>query len=403
MKSKADQSARATPPERKQLLSDVRRVVVKVGTNVLTRENGELAVGRTHSLIEDIVDLHRRDLQVIVVSSGAISMGMDRLKLTQKPSDLPALQACAAIGQIRLMSVYEQAFRSFDINAAQVLLTEDDFADRRRYLNLRNTLNRLLEDGVVPIVNENDTVSTSEIEARPEADERTDGNVFGDNDRLSALVMSKLAAGLLVLLSDVDGLYGDYDAIGDRAGASETRPLSCVERLTPEIEALARDSSGRGRGGMISKLQSIKIALQAGGLAVIANGMTPGLLPRVLAGEDIGTLFLPERRLTSRKRWLAHASSPAGRVLVNTGARDALVERSSSLLFAGVTAIEGEFDRGDVVVIASACGGEIGRGKVNYGTTEARLFIGKHSTAIASATGRGEEEFIHRDNMVILV
>ncbi len=403
MKSKADQSARANLPERKQLLSDVRRVVVKVGTNVLTRENGELAVGRTHSLIEDIVDLHRRDLQVIVVSSGAISMGMDRLKLTQKPSDLPALQACAAIGQIRLMSVYEQAFQSFDINAAQVLLTEDDFADRRRYLNLRNTLNRLLDDGVIPIVNENDTVSTSEIEARPEADERTDGNVFGDNDRLSALVMSKLAAGLLVLLSDVDGLYGDYDAIGDRAGAFETRPLSCVERLTPEIEALARDSRGRGRGGMISKLQSIKIALQAGGLAVIANGMTPGLLPRVLAGEDVGTLFLPERRLASRKRWLAHASSPAGRVLVNTGARDALVERSSSLLFAGVTAIEGEFDRGDVVVIASACGGEIGRGKVNYGTTDARLFLGKHSTAIASATGRGEEEFIHRDNMVILV
>ena len=400
MTTHAGKPSRVTPPDRKRLLGEVRRLVVKVGTNVLTRETGELALGRTHGLVEDIVDLHRRGLQVIIVSSGAISMGMDRLKLTQKPADLPGLQACAAIGQIRLMAVYEQAFQSFGITAAQVLLTEDDFADRRRYLNLRNTLNRLLEDGVIPIVNENDTVSTSEIEARPES--RGPGkDVFGDNDRLSALVMSKLAAGLLVLLSDVDGLYTDYSAKASNTKSS--RPVSIVHELTPEIEALACQGTARGRGGMTGKLQSIKIALQAGGFAVIASGLEPGLLQRIVSGEEVGTLFMPQRRLGSRKRWLAHASSPTGKVMINAGAEEALVERWSSLLFAGVTRIEGGFQSGDVVIIASEDGGEIGRGQVNYGAREAQLLLGKRSDEIAKTTGKGQEEFIHRDNMVILV
>lgn len=396
----ANNDTRDSTENRRQLLGEVRRIVVKVGTNVLTRDSGELAMGRTHSLIEDIVDVHRARHQVIVVSSGAVAMGMERLGLNTKPSSLPDLQACAAVGQSRLMSVYEQAFGRSGIATAQILLTEYDFADRERYLNLRNTMERLLADGVIPIVNENDTVSTSEIESlAPDGGEKGrpyGERVFGDNDRLSAQVMSKLDAELLVLFTDVDGLFTDYSD-----GGSD-RPLSLVKSITPEVEAMAQRGNARGRGGMVSKLQSIRIALAAGGLAIIASGLRPRLLQSVLRGEDVGTLFLPERRLTSSKRWLAYASLPAGRVVVNTGAEEALVERRSSLLFAGVTQIEGDFRQGDVVVLSTEAGREIGKGKTNYAAADALPLLGKRSDEIA-ATHSKQAEFIHSDNIVILI
>jgi glutamate 5-kinase len=393
------------PVDRRAHMKNVKRAVIKLGTNVLTRETGEMALGRIHALIEDIVDLHRRGLQVIVVSSGAISMGMDRLGLKKKPTFLPDKQACAAVGQIRLMSVYEQAFQRFGIATAQILLTEEDFASRVRYLNLRNTLGRLLELAVLPIVNENDTVSTSEIEVSAEGANQERKGVFGDNDRLSALVASKLGADLLVILSDVDGLYppGALERPAESgAEAPPAAPIPAIHEVTPEIEGMAKDASGRGRGGMISKLRSIKVALDGGTLAVIANGTRAGTLPAIFRGEDVGTIFLPRRRIPSRKRWLAHATAPAGRVIVNAGARKALVEGRSSLLLAGVIRVEGDFKRGDAVSIADDSGAELARGIVNYAAKDAQPFLGKRSAEIAEAAGKDYEELVTRDNIALL-
>jgi glutamate 5-kinase len=381
--------------DRKALFAALKRIIIKVGTNVLTRENGEMALGRIHGLIEELADLHRKGLQVIVVSSGAISMGMDRLGLAKRPSFLPDKQACAAVGQIRLMSVYEQAFQRFGITTGQLLLTEEDFSSRVRYLNLRNTMSRLLERGVIPIVNENDSVSTTEIETHVWRK-----GVFGDNDRLSALVMSKLGADLLVLLSDVDGLF-PCDPGEKSPDQEQSEPLSVVREITPEIEAMAREGNARGRGGMLSKLRSIKVALEGGGLAVIANGTRVGTVSRLFAAEDVGTLFLSRRKIASRKRWIAYATAPAGRVVVNQGAREALVRRSASLLCAGVAAIEGDFRRGDVVVITGEDGQEFARGIVNYGAEDARPLLGKRSSEMAGAGGRDYEELINRDNIVV--
>jgi glutamate 5-kinase len=369
---------------------------VKLGTNVLSRENGELALGRIHTLIEELVDLQRGGRQVIVVSSGAISLGMERLKMEERPHLLPDKQACAAVGQIRLMAVYQAAFDRYGIVTAQVLLTDEDFADRTRYLNLRNTLQRLLQLGVVPIVNENDTISTSEIETyvdRPGADRTA---VFGDNDTLSALVAAKLDADVLVLLTDTDGLYS---ATPGEPGAVR---IPVVPEVTAEIETMARGGSARGRGGMRTKLRAAKIAARSGVLAVIARGSDPGVLGKVFSGEEVGTVFLPRAGLSGKKRWIGFATSVAGRVRVNAGAREALTRRQASLLFAGVTGLEEEFQRGEVVSVVDEEGTEFARGVVNYSRAEAEPLVGKRSGEIKDRLESGLGELIHRDNMVIL-
>lgn len=382
----------------------MRSVVVKVGTNVLSRPAGDLALARIHALVEEIADLKHSGYRVILVSSGAVSMGMHRLRRTERPEFLVDKQALAAIGQIRLMAVYQQAFAHHEIPAAQVLLTEDDFTSRQRYLNLRNTMGRLLEWGAIPIVNENDTVSTTEIEeARPGPAGGTSvapvsaGGVFGDNDALSSLVASKLGADLLVVLSDVEGLYRG----GPPPAGSAEKPIPTVEEITPEIEAWASGGNARGRGGMASKLQAIRRAVQSGTTAVIASGNRSGILGAVLRGEEIGTLFLPRQRLGSRKRWIAFANPVTGSIAVNDGARDALVGGRKSLLFAGVVAITGTFRRGDVVSITTATGEEFARGITNYSAEEALPLLGKHSTEVAHLAGRNHPEFVHRDNLAI--
>jgi glutamate 5-kinase len=388
-------------PDRRTALAGVRSVVVKVGTNVLSRESGEMALGRIHAIIEELVDLKRRGLKVILVTSGAISMGMHRLGLEERPTFLRDKQACAAVGQIRLMAVYLQAFESFDIPTAQILLTEDDFANRKRYLNLRNTMSRLLELGVLPIINENDSVSTSEIEEPlPRGGVRQP--VFGDNDMLSALVVSKLGADLLLLLSDVEGLYPLGPPAAEADSGEPAAPLGIVREITSEVKAMAGKGNARGRGGMASKLQAIQIAVQSGALAVIASGSKQGTIHRVLAGEEVGTLFLPRRRLQSRKRWIAFASAPEGRILVNAGAREALLKRRSSLLFAGVIGIEADFERGDVVSIVGEDGKEFARGISNYAAELARPLAGKRSEEIPALAGRNFEELITRDNIVVM-
>jgi glutamate 5-kinase len=334
-------------------------------------------------------------------------MGMHRLEIEERPTYLRDKQACAAVGQSRLMSVYQQAFDRFESPTAQILLTEDDFASRKRYLNLRNTMSRLLELGVLPIVNENDSISTSEIEEAVGDSGRA--AVFGDNDQLSALVASKLEADLLLLLSDVDGLL-PRSPVND-ADEKTLTPLSLVSEITDEVLAMAigtaagniegKRSNSRGRGGMASKLDAIKIAVQSGVSAVIANGFEPGTIGKVLGGENVGTLFAPKKRLRGRKHWIAFASASAGSARVNDGAKDALIHRGSSLLFSGVEHVDGDFNQGDVVSIVDASGNEFARGMSNYGADRARLLVGKGRAEIAAEVGADCPELITRDNIAL--
>lgn len=383
---------------RRQLVGEARRVVIKLGTNVLCRENGEPALARLYAIVEDVVDAHRAGKEIILVSSGAISLGMHRLGLQERPETLEAKQACAAIGQIRLMGVYEQAFERFGISAAQVLLSESDFSGRERYLNLRNTLQKLLQLRCIPIVNENDTVSTLEIETHVSSGE-DHSVVFGDNDMLSALVASKLGAHLLVILSDVEGLYDQ-----DPSTSDDAKLIGCVNSVTPEIEALAQGRSSRGRGGMRTKIQAAKVASHSGTTTIIARGSQSKVIRKVLSGDEVGTCFMPQKALSSRKRWIAFATAVSGRVQVNAGARSALVTRRASLLFAGVTALENDFKSGDIVSIVDDAGYELARGITNYSSAEAQKLVGRQSAEIQKGTSdkRRPEEFIHRDNIVVV-
>ena len=270
----------------------MQRIVVKLGTNVIMREDGKVALGLLCGLVEQIAALRERGVEVLVVSSGAVGLGAERLGLATRPTAVEQVQACAAIGQSRLMALYDDAFDRLGCRIAQVLLTEDDFRDPVRHANLRATLDALLKLGVIPIVNENDTVSTMELDRPAESAQRE--RIFGDNDKLSALLMKHIDADLLVLLSDVDGLY---DRNPSEAGAEI---VPAVDVIDESVLALAHGSNGRGRGGMISKLESAKIALDAGKQVVIANGRTPHVLERIIAGEQLGTRFAPALEEASR-------------------------------------------------------------------------------------------------------
>jgi len=266
-------------------VAHARRVVIKLGTNVVMRDDGRLALSRIYGIAESVARLREQGRDVLLVSSGAVGLGMERIGLAARPTELAQIQACAAIGQSRLMAIYDDAFDKLGFRTAQVLLTEDDFRDPIRYGNLRSTLVSLLAMGVIPVINENDTVSTAELDHPAETAERN--RVFGDNDKLSALVMAHIDADLLLLLSDVDGLYTAEPS------ADEAQLISEVLQITQAIREFAQGKNGRGRGGMSSKLEAANIAVEAGGLAVIANGRMPHVIERVCAGEVVGTLFLP--------------------------------------------------------------------------------------------------------------
>jgi glutamate 5-kinase len=377
----------------RERIRHAKRVVVKLGSNLFFNDAGVIALGRIFSFIEEIASATVAGRQMIVVSSGAVALGADALKIKSATASLAQKQALAAIGQSRLMNLYEQGLAKYGLTAAQVLLTEDDFSNRQRYLNLRHTLMTLLEMGVIPVINENDTVSTNELEITDRS------RSFGDNDKLSALVMSKLEATLLVLLSDVDGLFTDNPRENAHA---ELIPL--VQEITPDIEALAGRKSGRGRGGMATKLQAARIAMNSGGLAVIANGLKPQILNRVFSGEEEGTLFVGKAgSLSGKRRWIAFASSVSGRIHINEGALDAITKKNASLLYAGVTRIEHEFENGDVVSIVGPNGDEVARGIVNYSSSDASKLIGKHSDEIGRlATSKNYDAFITRNNIAFV-
>ncbi len=391
----SDASCTSAPPRD---FAGVHRVVLKIGTATLTRDDGTLALSRFYSFVEGIAALRQQQREVLLVTSGAVGLGATRLGVARSGQSLPLKQACAAVGQGRLMALYSDAFERLGLPAAQVLLTEEDFHNRRRYLNLRSTLAKLLELGVVPIINENDTVSTAELEETGDGSERRVN--FGDNDKLSALVSAKIEADLLLILTDVDGLYDADPRLG------EARLLSVVEQITPEISAAAGGARA-GRGGMRTKLEAARVATQSGCATVIASGRLAQVIERVLAGEPLGTLFQPHASLTgpraSKRRWIAFATSVAAAMVVNEGARRALVDRKASLLPAGVVEVRGSFARGDVVSLLDAHGEEFARALVNYSSAETLAVLGQSSERLDDlVTDRNYDALATRDNIAVL-
>ena len=367
-------------------LSKARRIVIKVGTSSLTDKNNRLDPPKVEKLTKEIVELKKRGKEVILVTSGAIGAGIGKLDLKQRPREIKVLQATAAIGQSILMSTYDKYFTMYKETIAQVLLTHEDFFTRQRYLNLRNTLITLLKSGVIPIINENDTVAVDEIK-------------LGDNDNLSALVASNLGADLLIILTDTDGLF-TYDP--KRSKKAEL--ISAVDEITPEIERSAGKGGKAGVGGMTTKLQAAKVVMQAGIPLIIANSGAENILMRIIEGEPLGTLFMPKKRkLYSREHWILFASAPKGRIKVDEGAKTALIRNGSSLLPSGIIGVEKEFKSGDAVSIVDANGVEFAKGISNYSSSDIEKIKGLHSHDIEHVLGRREyNEVVYRGNLVLL-
>lgn len=383
--------------ERSELIKRSRRIVVKLGTAVLMRDEGGIALSRFYSFVEGLAAIKRSGREVLLVTSGAVGLGVQKLGYSSKPKLLPQKQACAAVGQGRLMALYSDAFDRLGITAAQILLTEEDFSNRQRYLNLRSTISELVSMGAIPIFNENDTVSTAEIEPlRNSADFKVN---FGDNDKLSALVASKIDADLLVILTDVDGLY-----TADPRSDEDARLISVVDHITPDIEALASGEKSKvGRGGMKTKLAAARVATQSGCATIIAGGKIPNVIDKIFAYEELGTIFLPHTMRSGKSKWIAFATTVKAAVVINKGAQDALTLRKASLLPAGVTEVRGNFDRGDVVSIVDEGGNEFARGIVNYSSTEAKKISGMHSDHIDEVVeSRNYDALITRDNIAFL-
>jgi len=387
--------------ERQRRLRAARRVVIKLGTSLVTGPGGEVCAGRIEPLMCSVAALKRAGRQVVLVSSGAVGLGAGRLGLhPSRMRDLVVRQACAAVGQSLLMHAYEQLFCAHEVRIAQVLLIEDDFTDWRRYTNLRRTMEKLLKLGVLPIVNENDTVSTAELQYVAKGR----GRVFGDNDRLAALVMSRLESDALVLLTNVDGLLW-HDAKGSGNGSADDEELTLIpmiKEVSPELKAVAAGPSAGGRGGMLTKLEAAQIAMRAGGVAVIANGLKPRVLDGIFAGEQIGTTFMSRSRMAGKRRWIAYAASVRGRVIVNAGAREAIIGGKASLLSSGVVRVEDQFEPQDVVSIADFEGREFARGIINCTSAEAAALIDYgQRTSAQYRVGKRAHVLVTRDNIVL--
>jgi glutamate 5-kinase len=375
-----------------------RRIVVKLGTHVVTDPRaGGIALGRLHGIVEALAGLQRAGRQVVLVSSGAVAMGKVALGLPQKPISLGLRQACAAVGQGQLIALYAQAFGLMGVKVAQVLLTQEDLGDRDRLLCLRTTLMRLLELRVAPILNENDSVSVRElIEHRAASGEAAAPRVFGDNDGLSARVAVAVDADLLVLLTDVDGVF----SANPRTDPAALR-IKEIAAVDEAVIGLAEGTSTGGTGGMASKLAAAGLAARGGVPTLIARGDGEALT-RALAGEDVGTWIGGEPRRSSHRRQIAVGGAAAGALVANDGAIAALTQRKASLLPIGVVAVEGAFGRGELVEVRDASGRVYGRGLVNYGAAECRTLCGRHSSEIAGLLGwQGYEELITRDNLAL--
>ena len=373
---------------REEILSNVSKIVIKIGTRVLTNQDGLVDKNRIMELSKQVVKLRLKGFSVVIVSSGSIGAGISALGLQKRPSILPELQAAAAIGQGKLIEVYNECFKKHGYHAAQLLLTRQDFEDRQRYLNTCNTLHSLLNFKTIPIINENDTISVEEI-------------TFGDNDILSALVTNLLRADLLILLSSVDGLYTTPPAPG-----KSCRVLSVVDSISDDIKKLAfKQKTKEGVGGMESKLEAANIATGSGEAVIIANGMQSDILSKIMNYDDVGTLFVPyNKKITSRKRWIGFTVKPKGKIYIDEGALSALQKKGKSLLPSGVVKIEGKFIKGDVVSIVDVGEKrEVARGLMNYSADEVRKVKGLRTSLIKKTLGyKPYDEIVHRDNIVLL-
>lgn len=357
---------------RSKLFSNLSRIVVKLGTGVLTDSRKQPDLAQMEQLVAQMAAQRQAGKELVLVSSGAVGAGMGALGFDRRPGDLAELQACAAVGQSRLMAIYEKLFGVFGLSVAQILLTHEDLEHHERHLNARNTLITLLRHGIIPIINENDAISFTEIK-------------FGDNDKLSALVASLLPADLLILLTTVDGVVEDY-------GKANARTISVIERIDAGVEKMAGGTqSATAVGGMASKIQAAKIAVRSGIPLVIVSGKKKQAIARVVAGQDEGTLFVPHpTRLQGRKRWIAFFHHPRGALVVDAGARKALRENGKSLLPPGIVRCEGDFQAGEVVRICDLDGTEFARGIAGFAAEQ------------IAARQLKRVEVVHRDNLVIL-
>lgn len=362
-------------------------IVVKVGTSTITYSNGKLNLNYCDKLVRQLSDLRNQGKKVILVASGAIGAGLGKLNLQKKPELTTEKQALAAVGQGILIQHFEKLFAEYGHTIAQILLTRDDIANRKSYLYARQTIQTLLSYGVVPIINENDTVATDEIE-------------FGDNDTLSALVASSIDADLLVLMTDIHGLYTK----DPYKHPEEAEFIPEIKKITPEVEALSEVSHDRrGTGGMKSKIQAAKIATSSGVPMVIVHGKDPALLQDIINDEEVGTLFYPAKKtLNCRRRWIAFAELSQGKIYIDDGAKEAIIKANRSLLPSGIKKVKGNFDRYQVISICDSRGNIIGKGITNYSSQEINKIKGLHSTEIKPALGYdGGSEALHRDNFVI--
>lgn len=367
-------------------IPEVNTLVVKVGTYTLSDRAGRLDREQMRNLVDQVAAVRARVPRVVLVTSGAIAAGVELMGLAERPRDIPTLQAASSVGQGLLVRTYADLFAAHGILVGQVLFTQHDFAHRRQYLNARNTFRKLFEHGVLPLVNENDTVAVEEIR-------------FGDNDRLAALVAVLTGANLLIMLSDVEGLYS-----GDPRREREARIIHEVEEVTPKLSRVAGKAGGEhSSGGMRAKLEAARIANAAGIGVVVAPGREPRVLERVLGGERLGTYFHPSpRRLRSQKHWIAFGAAPRGILVVDDGARQAILSGGKSLLPAGVLECRGEFNAGDAVEIVDARGRTIARGICGMSSMEVNRIKGLHTREAALRLGGECEEVIHRDYLVLL-
>ena len=372
--------------ERSKLKSG-KRWVVKIGSALLTNDGDGLDLSRMQAWVRQMSALIDDGVELCLVSSGAIAFGLKTLKINQRPQELPLLQAAAAIGQMGLVQAWQSCFSACGRETSQVLLTHEELADRKRYLNARDTLKTLSQFGVIPVVNENDTVATDEIR-------------FGDNDTLAALVTNLIEADLLIILTDVDGLM---DA--DPRTSPDAKRVTVAGSTDPDLAALAGDSVGAlGRGGMVTKLRAARLAARSGAHTLIASGETHDVLPRLLSQEDLGTLLTAELTpMTARKRWIAGQLRAKGDLVIDPGAVVALRQQGVSLLAVGVLEVRGDFVRGDVVRCVTAQGETVAQGLINYSSSEAAILRGLSSEEFAVAISyAAEPELMHRDNLVLL-
>jgi len=360
-------------------------VVIKLGTRLLTFESGKLDLEYLEKIVRKLSAIKNKGVQITLVSSGAIGAGVGRMNMRRRPHTIPEKQAAAAVGQGLLIQMYEKFFSEYGHIAAQILLTRADLRSRQRYINAANTISNLLKWGVIPVINENDTVSTEEIE-------------FGDNDQLAALVSGLIDADLLINLTDTEGLYE-----GNPSSDPEAKLVPLVEKITPEIKEWAGSTSDAlATGGMIAKINAAEIAINSGVNMVIANGRNIENITDVLNGEPVGTLFMAQEDfLCRRKRWIAYGKLIKGNIYVDNGARDALLREGKSLLPVGVQKIDGEFERGDLVRVVDQYHNKIARGLVNFHSHELAQIIKMPSHKISGILGgQFQEEVIHRDNLV---